>query len=179
MKRNFNERQSLDDSLNELMKSELPEELKPGDRHWLLGVAKVRKCDGSTNYCVVCNDGHGRPRVMKDFGHTARIVGVEKIHPTHFLSEGAIPNFKKPSAISQLLSAHGEKSYAELASRKNPDGTQKTDEQVAADRKRISDMVLYYAIREEVEMYKEKKRLRAMTFMQEEENDEEEEYGEE
>ena len=103
------EKESLLKALNFCSVSELPEALsEDSDGVWAIGIAKVKKNDGSTSYSVVKNDGTGKPVIYVDYGRPAIIVSIEEIYPSSYLNQDNLPSIRSKKDISRYLSEHGE-----------------------------------------------------------------------
>lgn len=160
------EKDSLVRSLNECYQHELPEPLKEGDnRIWIKAIAKVWKCDGSTNYCVVVNDGENNPIVTRDFGNTATIMKFEDIYPTLFLKDGYMPDLRKQSDCIEYLSKHEYKAdeVAAYLSSKDENGEPKTDEKKKSDREKVKKHIIKCAIKDYLGYLEERKYERNFT----------------
>lgn len=160
------EKESLVKVLNECYQHELPEPLKEGDnRIWVKAVAKVWKCDGSTNYCVVANDGSNNPVVMKDFGNPATIMKYDEIYPTLFLKDGYMPDLRKQSDCIEYLAKHEYKAdeVAAYLSSKDENGEAKTDERKKSDRDKVKKCIIKCAIKDYLNYLEERKYERNFT----------------
>lgn len=149
------EQESLFDVLNEYHIAELPEELNAeleGKAVWLSAVVKVRKCNGKVNYAMAVNDGYGNPRVIRDYGSPAAIVGIESIYPVKTLDRSNFPSTKDKNKCITYLASNGiDKDLLEsLYSDINPDGSVKSKKSIDAGMAKIKEMLDYNVINDAI-----------------------------
>lgn len=154
------ENESLVACLNECYQNELSEPLKEGDNKiWIKAIAKVWKCDGSSNFCVVVNNGEGSPVVVKDYGNPATIMKYEEIYPTLFLKEGYMPDLRKQSDCVEYLAKHEYKAdeVSSYLSSKDENGEAKTEERKKSDKEKVKKCIIKCAIKDYLNYLEERK----------------------
>lgn len=143
---------TLTDALNCAGLSSLPKEAT--DNLWMKAIVKVTKCDNSQNYAIAVNNTKGNPSIVRDFGNMARIVRIENIYPYYVLPKSAIPNLRNKQDIATYLNSTvgiGEEDVLQKLSRKKEDGTDKTAEELKADKDEIESLVMKVAFEQEME----------------------------
>ena len=133
-----NEQISLTECLSLSRITELPKEWD-GKKTWLKAIVKVTKCDNSCNYALADNNGRNKPSIMRDFGNMARIVKVEGIYPTYYMSENQKPDLRnKTDIVTYLANAGYKKDNVEfLLGMAGKNGEDKTDEEKKADKETV------------------------------------------
>ena len=133
-----NEQISLTECLSLSRINELPKEWD-GKKTWLKAIVKVTKCDNSCNYALADNNGRNNPSIMRDFGNMARIVKVEGIYPTYYMSENQKPDLRnKTDIVTYLANAGYNKDNVEfLLGTAGKNGEDKTDEEKKADKETV------------------------------------------
>lgn len=86
--------------------TELPAPLKEG-QIYVRAIAKVRKSNNCESYCIVTNNGTGKPRIKKNFGVMMPIVKVLEIYPLSVLDSGVLPDMRKKKELVAFLVQNG------------------------------------------------------------------------
>lgn len=147
---------TLTDALMSAGLSSLPKE--GSDNLWIKAIVEVKKCDNSSNYAIAVNNVDGKPNIVQDFGNMARIVSIGKIYPYYIMPKSAIPDLRNRQDITSYLESMGvstAEETAKLFSKKKEDGTDKTTEEIKADKDTIKNLVLQTAFKAEMMNYKE------------------------
>ena len=143
---------TLTDALNCAGLSSLPKEAT--DNFWMKAVVKVTKCDNSQNYAIAVNNAKGEPSVVRDFGNMARIIRIENVYPYYVMPKSAIPNLRNKQDIATYLNATismKTEDVLQKLSRKKEDGTDKTAEELKADKDEIETLVMKVAFEQEMD----------------------------
>lgn len=101
------EKNSLDEVLSYTKCTELPKPLKKNDV-FVRAIALVRKLNNHESYCIVDNDGTGKPVVKKTFGSISVIKEVKEIYPLSLLEASVVPDFRKKQDVIDFLVCCGE-----------------------------------------------------------------------
>lgn len=154
-----NEQISLMECLSLSRMTELPKEWD-GKKIWLKAIVRVLKCDNSCNYALAENDGRNKPEIKRDFGNMARIVKIEAIYPTYYMSENQKPDLRnKTDIITYLGNAGFNKENVEfLLGTVGKNGEDKTDEEKKADKETVKMWVNEVSIKLQLEVLNDKTR---------------------
>lgn len=149
---------NLDKSLMEALSCEgLPNLPKEGcDNLWIKAIVKVTKCDNSSNYAVALNSVDGKPNIIRDFGNMARIKSIDNIYPYYVMPKDAIPDLRNKQDIVEYLSnmcGYTVEEATLLMSRKKADGTDKTPEEIKADKETAKKAITDTAFKVEMQNY--------------------------
>lgn len=134
------------------------------DDFWIEAVVKVKKCDNSENYALAVNSCDGKPSIVRDFGNMARITSIEEIYPYAVMDKTAVPDLRNSKAIATYLVSNAnckEDEVMQLMSRKKADGTAKSEEEIAADRAVVKNLVTKTAFK--IEMYNRNQYVKALS----------------
>lgn len=101
------EKNSLNEVLSYTKCTELPKPLKKTDI-FVRAIALVRKLNNRESYCIVVNDGTGKPVVKKTFGSISVIKEVKEIYPLSLLEASVVPDFRKKQDVIDFLVRCGE-----------------------------------------------------------------------
>lgn len=96
------EKNSLNEVLSYAKCTELPKPLKKNDIY-VRAIALVRKLNNRESYCMVVNDGTGKPVVKKTFGSISVIKEVVEIYPLSTLEASVVPDFRKKQDVIDFL----------------------------------------------------------------------------
>lgn len=130
------EKNSLDEVLSYTKCTELPKPLKKNDV-FVRAIALVRKLNNHESYCIVDNDGTGKPVVKKTFGSISVIKEVKEIYPLSLLEASVVPDFRKKQDVIDFLVCCGE----------NRDTVERMFESADADAKaKIKGLVYKYCV---------------------------------
>lgn len=130
------EKNSLDEVLSYTKCTELPKPLKKTDV-FVRAIALVRKLNNHESYCIVVNDGTGKPVVKKTFGSISVIKEVKEIYPLSLLEASVVPDFRKKQDVIDFLFRCGE----------NRDTVERMFESADADAKaKIKGLVYKYCV---------------------------------
>ena len=130
------EKSSLDEVLSYTKCTELPKPLKKNDV-FVRAIALVRKLNNHESYCIVDNDGTGKPVVKKTFGSISVIKEVKEIYPLSLLEASVVPDFRKKQDVIDFLVRCGE----------NRDTVERMFESADADAKaKIKGLVYKYCV---------------------------------
>lgn len=130
------EKNSLDEVLSYTKCTELPKPLKKNDV-FVRAIALVRKLNNHESYCIVDNDGTGKPVVKKTFGSISVIKEVKEIYPLSLLEASVVPDFRKKQDVIDFLVCCGE----------NRDTVERMFECADADAKaKIKELVYKYCV---------------------------------
>ena len=130
------EKNSLDEVLSYTKCTELPKPLKKNDV-FVRAIALVRKLNNHESYCIVDNDGTGKPVVKKTFGSISVIKEVKEIYPLSLLEASVVPDFRKKQDVIDFLVCRGE----------NRDIVERMFESADADAKaKIKGLVYKYCV---------------------------------
>ena len=136
------EKNSLVLSLNACAVAELPSLLDDNeDRVWVMGIAKVTKCDNSKSYVVVENDGRGNPFITRDYGSSASIVSIDGVFPTRYLEQEDMPSIRSQKDIIRYLTVKGEDKAMLEAKMSSKDKKDKEDLKAMVYRYSIADLL--------------------------------------
>lgn len=150
-----NEEKTLFEALSCAGLSALPKEKT--DDLWVKAIVKVTKCDNSKNYAIAMNTVSGKPDIIRDFGNTARIVKVEEVYPYYVMPKSSIPDLRNKQDIITYLKTYGyeEEHLNTLLAKKKADGTDKTAEEIKADKETLKSYVLRTAFEQELAAFNE------------------------
>ena len=130
------EKNSLNEVLSYTKCTELPKPLKKTDV-FVRAIALVRKLNNRESYCIVVNDGTGKPVVKKTFGSISVIKEVKEIYPLSLLEASVVPDFRKKQDVIDFLVCRGE----------NRDVVERMFESADADAKaKIKGLVYKYCV---------------------------------
>ena len=130
------EKNSLDEVLSYTKCTELPKPLRKNDV-FVRAIALVRKLNNHESYCIVDNDGTGKPVVKKTFGSISVIKEVKEIYPLSLLEASVVPDFRKKQDVIDFLVCRGE----------NRDIVERMFESADADTKaKIKGLVYKYCV---------------------------------
>ena len=101
------EKNSLNEVLDYTKCTELPKPLKKTDV-FVRAIALVRKLNNRESYCIVVNDGTGKPVVKKTFGSISVIKEIKEIYPLSVLEASIFPDFRKKQDVIGFLVRCGE-----------------------------------------------------------------------
>lgn len=154
-----NEQISLMECMSLSRMTELPKEWD-GKRIWLKAIVKVSKCDNSKNYALAENNGRNKPSIMRDFGNMARIVSIDAIYPTYYMSENQKPDLRnKTDIITYLGNAGFNKENVEfMLGTVGKNGEDKTDEEKKADKETVKMWVNEVSIKLQLDVLNDKSR---------------------
>lgn len=154
-----NEQISLMECMSLSRMTELPKEWD-GKRIWLKAIVKVSKCDNSKNYALADNDGRNKPAIKRDFGNMARIVNIDAIYPTYYMSENQKPDLRnKTDIITYLGNAGFNKANIEfMLGTVGKNGEDKTDEEKKADKETVKMWVNEVSIKLQLDVLNDKSR---------------------
>ncbi|MBQ0073101.1 MAG: hypothetical protein KBT34_02780 [Prevotella sp.] len=145
------EKNSLDEVLGYTKCTELPKPLKKTDV-FVRGIALVRKLNNRESYCIVVNDGTGKPLVKKTFGSISVIKEVLEIYPLSTLAASVVPDFRKKQDVIDFLVRCGE----------NRENVEKMFESGDADVKaKIKSLVYKYCINHQLRREQQEAKLNA------------------
>lgn len=136
--------------------TKLPKEAT--DNLWMKAVVKVTKCDNSENYAIALNTINGKPSVIRDFGNMAKITSIDNIYPYYVMPKGAMPNLRNKQDIATYLSVMTDMTSDDVLqklSRKKEDGTDKTEEEIKANKDEIEALVTRAAFEQEMKICSE------------------------
>lgn len=100
------EKKSLNEVLAYTKCTELPKPLKKTDI-FVRAIALVRKLNNRESYCIVVNDGTGKPTVKKTFGSISVIKEILEIYPLSTLAASVVPDFRKKQDVMDFLLNNG------------------------------------------------------------------------
>lgn len=152
-----NEQISLTECLSLSRITELPKEWD-GKRIWLKTIVKVTKCDNSKNYALADNNGRNKPSIMRDFGNCARIVSIDAIYPTYYMSENQKPDLRNKADIVEYLyhAGYNKENVEFLLGTVGKNGEDKTDAEKKADKETVKMWVNEVAIKMQLDVLNEK-----------------------
>lgn len=149
-----NEEKTLSEALFCAGLTSLPKE--NSESLWIKAIVKVKKCDNSNNYAIALNSADGKPSVIRDFGNMARIVKIENVYPFYIMPKDAIPDLRNRQDIIEYLSnmcGYTVEEATLLMSRKKADGTDKTADEIKADKETAKKVITEVAFNTELQNY--------------------------
>jgi len=99
-----------------------PPDLNDESRIWIKAIVLIKKINNISNYGIAKRDEYGKIRIIKDFGPSVKIIGIEDLRPYCYLKPKYIGEFKnKTDIINYLVSNNPDLSIDKLSLMKGSD----------------------------------------------------------
>lgn len=126
--------------------TELPEAISvdgSDGKTFMTAIALTLRSNGMESYCVVENDGMGKPFIKADFGPLAAVVEIKNIYPVQALDKSVLPPFKSDEDIVKYLC---KSLYSEKEIRPLLNDNLKNKEQIAKDHATVKGYIVKAAM---------------------------------